>query len=290
MDEASRKKILEYSVLAVTVVLIVFALIINHEMQYVDDSDEPETVYASFTTTLNLGDDVPTKYNLVPDVGMTFVYAEVYVTNHHYNWIILDPQWWFLRCGDTYLHADQAKSVFLDNFKSIKLEVKNIPTKVMMLFQVPLGTDLEECCLVFNTDENIENKSCSRHLDHTRSLRAQDQPDGSFSYTLDEGYTFNGATQWDKPSSGKKYVIADIALANISGKYTISTNDWNFQLDVNGLRYNSSIDSSSAIGNNTVEVTKGHIGKTVIVFQVPENTSLSDCLLVWDDYWSIVES
>lgn len=282
MENNGLKKVLKISAILIVGILVVFCIIVAHEMQYVDEEGEPA---ASFTTELTIGDDVPSQYDLKPDAGMTFVYAEVTLTNHDFDWINMDPMYWLLRCKESYFYADLAKSAFLTDYHSYRATGTG-PHKAIMVFQIPIGMSGEHCCIYRTVDTYVSNDSCMFHELHYSQFDEPEVIDGAFYYELSEGYTFEGADQWDSPGDGKKYIIADVVLTNISGNYAISTNDLNFQLDAKGLRYNSSLDS--AIGNNLVEVTQGHFGTTVILFKVPESVDISDCRLVWDGFWSNV--
>lgn len=89
------------------------------------------------------------------------------------------------------------------------------------------------------------------------------------------------------PDTGMVYVVADITLKNNDAKYTVSTNPFNFSLNVNNIVYSHDLDTYSYKGyKDSVNLAKGGQFSFSLIFQVPAGTT--EASLIYDDIFNPV--
>ena len=108
---------------------------------------------------------------------------------------------------------------------------------------------------------------------------------GEYNYSLSNttSFTYEGAfgTTTKNADAGKEFVVATITLKNLNHSDGISTNPFNFKLNVGGVMYSHDLATYSHPGyKSTVSLGVGSQYTFTVVFQVPLGST--GATLVWD--------
>lgn len=286
MDEINRKKLIEYAILAVVAVAIVFAVIVEHESQYIDD---PDDVLVEYNVTI--GDRYETDDG-VKEAPEGIQYAHVWI--RHHNWtgerVWLTPAHYHLGVGDITKHQAYANTENPSSFEGYLSN--NYMQWFMILYEVPSGTLASDCILKWYGPGDATMKAVSLDKifdsddDYVKGWNPIPEWPGVITYSVKLSDTYTGQGKYDTPGSGKTYAIVEYTIRNNS--YTgwasngISNNSYNFLLDLNGILYSSASETYDVPGYALIEVRPGYSYSGTVIFEVPRGHSASEFILEWD--------
>lgn len=107
--------------------------------------------------------------------------------------------------------------------------------------------------------------------------------DGRYDYKVELADSFTSSTGYvEHPGAGMQYAILTYKVINDHAS-NISTNPltWDWTLKAKNLSYSMNFDTYSHPGYKLVDVNEGGEATQVIVFEVPQDVTISDISMEW---------